>query len=175
MTFLSLFKKTIFQSVAFAALFVVGASTIMPSVAVAHSVKAGMLEIKHPYAKPSLMGIKTAAFYVMTIKNNGDTPEKLVGISSERGSSVELHRMFIDGDVMRMRAVPELIIPAHTEVKLNQKDGYHFMLMGIEKPLQPAEHFKAMFQFEKAGPVAIEIHVDDSKPENSDMARHAHH
>lgn len=60
---------------------------------------------------------------------------RLVGISSPVAGVAELHEMKMDGDVMRMRAVPFLDLPAGKTVEL-KPGSYHLMLMDLRQPLQ---------------------------------------
>lgn len=59
---------------------------------------------------------------------------KLVGGSSPVAGTVEVHEMKMEGDVMKMRAVASLPLPAGQAVSL-KPGSYHIMLMGLKKPL----------------------------------------
>lgn len=60
---------------------------------------------------------------------------KLVGISSPVAGVAEVHEMKMDGDVMRMRAIPELDLPMGQKVEL-KPGGHHLMLMDLKQTLQ---------------------------------------
>jgi copper(I)-binding protein len=59
---------------------------------------------------------------------------QLVGVSTPVAGTAEVHEMKMDGDVMRMRAVPKLDLPAGKAVEL-KPGGYHVMLMDLKQPL----------------------------------------
>ncbi len=59
---------------------------------------------------------------------------KLVGGSSPVAGTVEVHEMKMEGDVMKMRAIASLPLPAGQAVAL-KPGSYHLMLMGLKKPL----------------------------------------
>jgi copper(I)-binding protein len=59
---------------------------------------------------------------------------KLVGGSSPVAGTVEVHEMKMEGDVMKMRAIASLPLPAGQAVSL-KPGSYHVMLMGLNKPL----------------------------------------
>jgi periplasmic copper chaperone A len=63
---------------------------------------------------------------------------KLVAASSPAAGVVEVHEMAMDGDVMKMRAVPALDLPAGKAVEL-KPGGYHVMLMNLKQPLKAGE------------------------------------
>lgn len=58
----------------------------------------------------------------------------LVGFESPVAAQAELHEMAMDGDVMRMRAIDSLALPANQTVSL-KPGGHHLMLMGLKKTL----------------------------------------
>jgi len=59
----------------------------------------------------------------------------LVGASSPVAGVVEIHEMRMDGQVMKMRPVPRLDLPAGKTVHLDDRGGYHVMLMDLKRPL----------------------------------------
>ena len=58
----------------------------------------------------------------------------LVRAESPAAGVTEVHEMKMDGDVMKMRAVPSLELPAGKAVEL-KPGGYHVMLMDLKAPL----------------------------------------
>ncbi len=63
---------------------------------------------------------------------------RLVAASSPMAGVVEIHEMKMEGDVMRMRAVPELALPAGRAVAL-KPGGYHVMLMDLKQALKAGD------------------------------------
>jgi periplasmic copper chaperone A len=63
---------------------------------------------------------------------------KLVGASSPVAGVVEVHEMAMDGNVMKMRAVPALDLPAGKAVEL-KPGGYHVMLLDLKQALKDGE------------------------------------
>jgi copper(I)-binding protein len=57
-----------------------------------------------------------------------------VGVSSPVAGVAEVHEMKMDGNVMKMSAVPAIDLPAGKSVSL-QPGGYHVMLMDLKGPL----------------------------------------
>ena len=88
----------------------------------------------------------------------------LVGAQSPVAGVVEIHEMRRDGDVMRMRAVPKIELPAGETVEL-KPGGYHVMLMDLKAPLKRGEivPIKLMFQGKdgKAEELNIQAEVRD--------------
>ncbi|MFN0182605.1 MAG: copper chaperone PCu(A)C [Aquabacterium sp.] len=63
---------------------------------------------------------------------------KLVAASSPAAGMVEIHEMSMDGNVMKMRAVPALDLPPGKAVEL-KPGGYHVMLMDLKAPLKAGD------------------------------------
>lgn len=74
---------------------------------------------------------------------------RLVEASSPVAGTVEVHEMKRDGDVMRMRAIAALELPAGRAVKL-QPGGYHVMLMGLKQTLNAGDTVPLTLVFETA-------------------------
>ncbi len=68
------------------------------------------------------------------MKLTASEPMQLVGVSTPAAGTAEVHEMKMEGDVMRMRAVPTLALPAGKTVEL-KPGGYHLMLLDLKQPL----------------------------------------
>ncbi len=141
----------------------------------AHDFKAGALRIDHPYATPSRPGLTTGAVYFRGIRNTGRADDKLLSASTPVAASVEIHRMQMQGDVMQMRAVPALEIPAGATVDLkhSQPSGYHLMLLDLKAPLKDGDRFPVTLRFEKAGSHEVQVWVQT--PRKNASNRHDKH
>ena len=92
---------------------------------------AQTVEVKDAWVRATVPGQKgTGAFMNITAKDGA----RLVGASSPVAGVVEVHEMKMDGDIMRMRAVPVLELPAGQTVQL-KPGGYHVMLMELKQGL----------------------------------------
>jgi periplasmic copper chaperone A len=69
----------------------------------------------------------TGAFMQLT----APTDARLVGAQSPAAAVVEIHEMTMDNDVMRMRAIESLDLPAGQTVEL-KPGGYHVMLIDLK-------------------------------------------
>ncbi|WP_426114815.1 copper chaperone PCu(A)C [Massilia sp. PWRC2] len=66
------------------------------------------------------------------------TNSRLVGATSAVAAIVEIHEMAIDHDVMRMRQVSGVDLPAGKAVAL-QPGGYHVMLIDLKQQVKSGE------------------------------------
>lgn len=117
---------------------------------------AGDIEIQNPWARASA-GMAQAGAAFMDIKNNGGT-DRVIGASADVAKSVELHTHIKDGDVMKMRRVDAIDVPANGMAHL-APGGLHVMFMGLTAPLEEGETFPLTLTFEKAGDVTVEVEV----------------
>lgn len=138
------------------------------SAAQAHDFRAGNLSIDHPYATPSLPGVSTGAAYVRGIRNKGQEADRLIGASTPVAERVELHTMKMDGDVMRMRALDGIDLPAGQEVQLRHGQAQHLMLVGLKKPLVAGDRFDLTLRFEKAGATTVKAWVQQPRAAAAD-------
>ena len=96
------------------------------------SLYAQNVDVKNAWVRASVQGQKaTGAFMQLTASQ----PTTLVGVASPVAGVAEVHEMKMDGDVMRMRALPNgLALPAGKTVALTP-GGYHVMLMDLKATL----------------------------------------
>ncbi|MEY4592469.1 MAG: hypothetical protein RIR18_1364 [Pseudomonadota bacterium] len=90
---------------------------------------------------------QTATGAFMTLKTAKAT--QLISAASPVAEVVEVHEMVMDGNMMKMRALPKLDIPANTPVEL-KPGSYHIMLMSLKKPLVDGEKVPLTLHFENA-------------------------
>ena len=89
------------------------------------------VKVEGAWARASVPGqMGTGAFMKLTAKDGA----KLVGASSPAAGVTEGHEMKMEGDVMKMRAIPALDLPAGKAVEL-KPGGYHIMLLDLKAPL----------------------------------------
>lgn len=139
-------------------LFLSTAFTLACGATVAAEIRIGDLKLSDCCIRAMLPGAQVAGGY-LTITNTGQTDDRLIAVSSERSGKAQIHEMAMDGNVMIMRELPEgLAIPAHESVKLTP-GGYHLMLMDIAEPLKEGQVSKVTLNFERSGPVDIDITV----------------
>ncbi|GIL37874.1 copper chaperone PCu(A)C [Roseiterribacter gracilis] len=123
------------------------------------------------WSRATAVGQSVGAGFV-TLRNPGDTSDKLVSASSDAAAKVELHTHINDNGVMKMRAVPEIEVPAKGSVTL-APSGFHLMLMGLKAPLTEGQHVPVTLVFEKAGAVTTHLMVAGPGAKEA-PANHAH-
>lgn len=126
-------------------------STLLTGAAWAQAPAA--VKVDGAWARASVPGQKgTGAFMTLTAPQGA----RLVGASSPAAGVTEVHEMKLDGDVMRMRAVPVLELPAGKAVEL-KPGGFHIMLLDLKAPLA------------KDGTVPLTLSFKDAKGADSKL------
>ena len=89
------------------------------------------VKVEGAWARATVQGqMGTGAFMSLTAKE-GTT---LIGVSSPVAGVAAVHEMKMEGDIMKMRAMPILDLPAGKKVDL-KPGSYHVMLMDLKAPL----------------------------------------
>lgn len=112
--------------------------------------------VGEPWVRATVAAQKTTgAFMTLTSTQN----VKLVGVSSPAAGIVEVHEMKMDNDMMRMRQIPALELPAGKAVKL-APGGYHLMLLDLKQPLKDGDKVALTLEIEDAQKVRSKVVVD---------------
>ena len=119
------------------------AAVAMLATAGAHA----QVAVDQPWVRTTVAQQTTTAAYLTITSAKGG---KLVSASSPAATSVDVHEMKMDGDMMKMRAVDAVPLPAGQPVEF-KPNGLHVMLTGLKAPV-------------KAGDVVpIKLVVEDAK------------
>ena len=94
----------------------------------------------------------------MVISNSGDEDDRLLEVQTDLAQSVELHVTEIKNDVMTMRPVEGIDIPAGGAAEL-KPGGYHVMLINLQKNIKPGEKYPLTLVFERSGALVVEAEV----------------
>ena len=93
------------------------------------------VQVDSAWVRPMVPGqTATGGFMVLTARQ----ALTLEGFSMTRAGVPELHEMTMDGQVMRMRAIPSLALPAGQAVVL-RPGGHHLMLTQLQDTLKEGE------------------------------------
>lgn len=104
------------QSVLFVALFVLSATV------------SAQVSVRDAWVRATVPAQKSTGAFMQL---QAAQPVRLVGVRSPVAGVVEIHEMAMVGNVMRMRAVPGVDLPAGQPVDL-KPGGYHVMLMDLK-------------------------------------------
>ena len=117
------------------------------------------VDVTNAWVRPTVEGqMGTGAFMTLRAKE----PMRVVGATSAVAGVVEIHEMALQNNVMRMRAIESLALPAGQAVEL-KPGGYHVMLMDLKRALKRGETVTVELQLETADkrrvtqPIQVEV------------------
>jgi copper(I)-binding protein len=116
-----------------------------------------VLKIEGVWARPGRGAAKTGAVF-MKITNSGKEADRLTQATSNVAETVELHESYRDGEIMRMRRIDAMDIPANGVLEL-KPGSYHIMLIGVKEIMTAGETFSMDLTFEKAAKQTLEVTV----------------
>jgi periplasmic copper chaperone A len=133
------------------------AGIALSSAALAQSASVGPIKIENAYTRATAPGQQVAGGF-MKIENRG-AADQLISASSPAAGEVQLHEMAMEGNVMKMRQLKDIPVPASGAVEL-KPGGLHLMLMNIKTPLAAGETVPVKLKFAKAGEVEVKFPVN---------------
>lgn len=101
-------------------------------------------------------GTNTAAY--MVLENRGSQADRLIRVEGDAAEAIEIHKSEIQGDMMTMRPVDSIEIPAKGLARL-QPGGYHIMLINLYKPLRVGDRISLRLVFDTSDPIDLEVDV----------------
>ncbi|WP_457622733.1 copper chaperone PCu(A)C [Persephonella sp.] len=116
-----------------------------------------VLTIENPWVRAVPPNMSMTAGY-MVIHNNSNEDDYLIGVKSDISKMAEIHLSVEENNVVKMKHVKELKIPARSKVEL-KPGGYHIMFMKLNKKLSPGEKVTIKLIFKKAGEKTVEAEV----------------
>jgi hypothetical protein len=113
------------------------------------------VQVTDAWVRATVPGQKgTGAFMKITAKEG----MRLVGVSSPVAGVAEVHEMKMENDIMKMRALPVLDLPAGKTVEL-KAGGYHVMLMDLKQPLAKNSTVPLTLRFKNAKGTASKVEL----------------
>lgn len=115
------------------------------------------LKYDEPYARATPPNAVNSAIF-MTIENHMNVERSLVSASTTAAEKAELHTVEMKGDLMKMRQIDRITLPAHGEVTL-KPGGYHIMLLEVKQPLIEGNHINITLSYANGESETLEVPV----------------
>lgn len=94
------------------------------------------------------------------LSNRGDVDDRLLGIECECATSIELHHVVRNADMITMKNTLPLALPAKDRIEIKPPGKpFHFMLMGTTRAFAVGERVPMQLRFERAGSIDVEFTV----------------
>ncbi|WP_255531315.1 copper chaperone PCu(A)C [Polynucleobacter sp. UK-Gri1-W3] len=136
----------------------IGLAMILSSQVYAQAVKVDAVSVSDAYTRATVPGQKVAGGF-LKIQNKGNTPDQLISASSPSAGDIQLHEMAMEGNVMKMRQVKDIAVPANGSVEL-KPGGYHLMFLDLKGPFVAGETIPVKLKFAKSGDVEVKLPVN---------------
>jgi periplasmic copper chaperone A len=127
------------------------------------------VKVEDGWARATVQGQKAPVAFM---KLTAPQATRLVAVSTPVAGVAEVHEMKMDGNVMKMRAMAGLDLPANQAVEL-KPGSYHLMLMDLKAPLLKDSSIALTLTFKDAKGVEIKQQVN--VPVNTSMPQAATH
>lgn len=120
--------------------------------------------VKDAWARPGAQYRNSALFF--TLENLSSEADTVIGAESNIAELVEVHETYKrENDMMGMRHVERVIIPAHEKFMFKPK-SFHVMLIGLTKDIMVNDTINAAIHLSNSGVVRFKAVVTDASPKN---------
>ena len=120
-----------------------------------HTLPEQLPKVEGAWVRSTVAGQQgTGAFMKITARQ----PMQLIGVSSPVAGTAEVHEMKMEGDIMRMRQVAKVDLPAGRTVEF-KPGGYHLMLMDLKQALKPGTAVPLTLVFRDANGVERKLEL----------------
>ena len=132
-------------------------SSLIAGLALAVTASFAQVKVEGAWARPTVPGQQAGGGFLTITSPAAD---RLIGGSTSAAQRFELHTMSMKGDVMEMRQIDAIDLPAGRKVEL-KPGGLHVMFMGLKAPLKVGDRVPVTLKFEKAGEQKVEFEVSN--------------
>lgn len=130
-------------------------STVFLLTALASCSQPASLEVKDPWTRDTVGSVANAAVFMTISSPNAD---RLIAASTPVARKTDLMTMGHGGNVMEMKYLQGIDIPANTPVSLDPS-GLHVWLAQLNQPLRGGGTFPLNLKFEKAGERRVNVTI----------------
>jgi copper(I)-binding protein len=135
-------------------------------IAAAAFAQSSAVEVTQAWARATPGKAENGAAY-LTLQSAA--ADRLTSVSTSVAKKAELHTSSMEGNVMKMRPLAGVDLPAGQPVTL-KPGGTHIMLLGLSEPLQAGKSFPLTLHFEKAGDRNVTVAVAAAGAMEADKA-----
>jgi len=131
---------------------------------------ADRVTVSSPRARAMPPGTPNSGAF-MTFHNAGPGPATLVGASAEVSATVELHTHVEEDGMMKMRAIPQIELPAGQDVVL-APGGLHVMFIGLKGALEVGQNIPLTLSFADGTSQQVDVPVQEIRGHGGGHGKH---
>jgi copper(I)-binding protein len=134
------------------------------------SIPSDKIKIVDPWMRVGAEGQATGLFF--KIENNSDKADTLYKVDFEPAGNVEIHETYDAGDdMMGMREVKQIVIPAKSTFKL-KPGAHHVMMMKLKRDIIKGYEGTVTLYFRQAGKIVIKAQAKDMMKKKTMEQKH---
>ncbi len=145
-------------------------STTILTLLLSVHLSASELVIKHPYARATPPHATTSAVF-LKLENSSKVERTIISATTPAAEKVELHTHVMEGDVMKMRQVKNIKIPATATTEL-KPGGLHIMLFELQQQFKEGREIEVSLHFANGDTQTFTAKI---KKVIAGMMEHNHH
>ncbi len=111
------------------------------------------VEVSNAWIKAAPVAMKTSAGF-MVLQNHNARPEKILSAEFSASNVVELHEMLYENDMMKMRKMDAMVIPAKGSLVL-EPGGLHVMFIDLKQDLKEGETYDITLNLESGQKLVV--------------------
>jgi periplasmic copper chaperone A len=119
--------------------------------------------LEHAWAQASPPKAVVGRAFV-TILNQSDETEHLIGVSTDAALSAEISGIRILQNVPNLRRLFNIDIPPHRSIVF-APGSYHILLRNLRKPLVAGDRIDGELMFENSGAIPVKFRVEEAEHE----------
>lgn len=127
------------------------------------------VEVHDAWARPAAQSSNGAVY--LTIRSGAD--DEIVGIDAVIAEAVEMHESRMNGDVMEMRQLTSVPLPAREPVTF-EPGGLHIMLVGLKQELKAGDRVEITLHFMNSEDLQVSADVMDTAPAGEEHPSNTH-
>jgi len=117
---------------------------------------AADVTVKEPWIRATVPAATSSGAFMQLVSAQD---ARLIEVRSNVAATVEIHQMAMEGQMMKMHAVPGIDLPAGKPVDL-ASGGYHVMLMDLKHQLKEGDTVPLTLVIQKKGKKPETVSVD---------------
>ena len=123
------------------------------------------IQVHNPWMMPAVQGTNAAVYF--RLYNHTSEGDLLTGVSSEFADAVELDESTSNGNLVEMRQVDQVLLPASTEVKF-RSGVLQVMLIGLKQDLNIDDEIEIILHFLHFPDLVVKVPVLNFPPPESE-------
>ena len=122
------------------------------------------IQVHHPWMMPAVQGTNAAVYF--RLYNHTSEGDLLTSVSSDAAEAVELDESTVNGNLVEMRQLEHVLLPATTEIKFNS-GALQVTLLGLKQDLNLNDEIEIILHFLHYTDLTVTVSVRSFPPPES--------